>query len=408
MRSFRAPPGLYIHVPFCSQICPFCPYNKILFETGVAGRFFAALSGETDAYGQLAKEPFRSLYIGGGTPTLCISELSKLLPRIAVSGEIAIEVLPNHASRDRLSEMRDIGINYVSLGIQSFDQRMLEYLRRPNSASENSAALENAVGMFDCVDIDLIFDVSFNDQNVFLADLGRCFETGVEQVSTYPLMRFGYTPFGKTRHDPKTEHAHLARAAELAESYGYERRSVWTFNKRSAPSYTSITRESCLGLGAGAASFTGSLFTVNHFSVSEYCRDVEEGRLPIARYNRLGELRAAAYYLFWQAYTGRVDLARFKTLYPRAAVLEWVVSALKRGGFLVAENDILRLSQRGYDGYHDLERWVTYQFIEPLWGDLMREHKNWKPPPNENRSRLKAFGLSISGIRHAGPIALTS
>lgn len=408
MRSFRAAPGLYIHIPFCSQICPFCPYNKTLFEAGIARRFFAALREETDAYGQLAKKPFRSLYIGGGTPTLCVSELSKLLPRISVSGETAIEVLPNHASKGQLSEMRDIGINYVSLGIQSFDQRMLDYLQRPNSATENNAALENAVGMFDCVDIDLIFDVSFKDQNVFLADLRRCFETGVEQISTYPLMRFGYTPFGKAKHDPKTEHALLARASELAESYGYERRSVWTFNKRRAPNYTSITREFYLGLGAGAASFTGSLFTVNHFSVSEYYRDVEEGHLPIARYNRLGELRAAAYYLFWQAYTGRVDLMRLKELYPRAVGLEWVVSALKRRGFLVAENDSLRLSQRGYDGYHDLERWVTYQFIEPLWGEMMREHKYWKPPPNAIRGWLKTFGLSISGMRHAGPIALSS
>jgi oxygen-independent coproporphyrinogen-3 oxidase len=84
--------------------------------------------------------------------------------------------------------------------------------------------------------------VAFETPETVLRDLERCFRYGVDQVSTYPLMRFGYTPFGKAPHDARAEHDVLRRASDLAERWGYERRSVRTFNRRGSPSYTSITR----------------------------------------------------------------------------------------------------------------------------------------------------------------------
>ena len=92
----------------------------------------------------------------------------------------------------------------------------------------------------------------------------------MDQVSTYPLMRFGYTPFGSARHARRREHEVLAEASRLAGAHGYQRRSVWTFNRPASPSYTSITRRRFLGLGAGASSFLGRDFLVNHFGVETY------------------------------------------------------------------------------------------------------------------------------------------
>jgi oxygen-independent coproporphyrinogen-3 oxidase len=119
----------------------------------------------------------------------------------------------------------------------------------------------------------------------FMDDVRTCFAFGVEQVSTYPLMRFGYTPFGAARHDGRREHAVLREASALARSMGYERRSVWTFNRVGAPTYSSITRRRFLGMGASASTFTGRGFLVNHFGVSTYADAVEHGRLPVARWH---------------------------------------------------------------------------------------------------------------------------
>ena len=129
----------------------------------------------------------------------------------------------------------------------------------------------------------------------FLDDLLWCFEHGVDQVSTYPLMPFGYTPFGAAHHDRCREHEVLRQATLLADRMGYERRAVWTFNKPGSAAYTSITRPRFLGMGAGSSSFTGRDFYVDQFGVEVYCDAVVAGRLPVARRLRLGRWAGAAY-----------------------------------------------------------------------------------------------------------------
>ena len=372
MASLRGTPGAYVHVPFCERLCPFCPYNKELYRPSRETRYFAALRQEARWYAAALDRPFTSLYIGGGTPTLCLDELADIIEALPVSGERAIEVHPMHATPDRLDRLRSMGIAFVSLGIQSFDGPMLRHLARPTSPETNMQAIENALGRFACVDADLIFDVAFEAPEVFLSDLERCFRYGVDQVSTYPLMRFGYTPFGKGAHDARAEHAVLRRATDLAARWGYERRSVWTFNRPGSSSYTSITRPFYLGLGAGSASFTGRLFSVNEFSVDRYAASIEDGQLPIARTLTLRPPADSAYYLFWQAYTGRFDLAELDRRFGHLPALLWQTAANlgARCGYLRRDGTAFHLTPDGLDRYHDFERWVTYRYIEPLWAEM--------------------------------------
>ena len=391
--SFDGPVGAYIHVPFCEWICPFCPYNKVLAEADLARRYFAALHREIDWYvAEHGDAPFTSMYIGGGTPTLYLDQLADVVRRIPVSGERAVEVLPTHGTVQRLDRLAAMGITAVSIGAQSFHDGVLRRLHRPHDAAASRAAVENAFGRFGCVDVDLIVDVEWEDEGafpgVFLDDVNSCFEYGVDQVSTYPLMRFGYTPFGTARHDRHLEHAVLRQVTELARSMGYERRSVWTFNRRGSMPYTSITRRRFLGMGAGSSSFAGGDFYVNHFGVATYAEAVENNRLPIARWLHLGRWGGAAYDSFWQAYAGGVDRVSLSESYgpvvsgvARAGLAPFVLAGMLRsvpGGY--------RLTPRGFDRYHDLERWVTYEFIEPLWGEMLAEHLA-EPGAAEGRAR---------------------
>ena len=396
-KSLAGRPGLYLHVPFCEYICPFCPYNKVLYNKDLVESYFAALEQELGWYLADIGGSVPSLYIGGGTPTLCLAELGRITQGLVVQGERAIEVLPQHATTENVARMQDIGINYISLGIQSFDEGVLAYLKRPNTVAQNHSALEATLGQFDCVDVDLIFDVAFDDESIFLRDMEFCFRSGVDQISTYPLMRFEYTPFGKSDHQPRKEHEVLGKAAELARQYGYERRSVWTFNRMDAPNFTSITREFYIGCGAGAASYTGGFFYVNHFAIPAYIDKVHNNYLPIARIAALGKWKSAVYYLFWQAYTGRIRLADFDTLFPKQGVLKLLLSVLRGAGLLQVRGEELILTGRGYDRYHDLERWVTYHFIEPLWSDLMREHAHLQDRLSQP-DRLQRLWLRMAGI----------
>jgi len=394
--SFDGPVGAYLHVPFCEWICPFCPYNKVLAEGDLARRYFTALAREVDWYvaacGGAGRLPFTSLYIGGGTPTLYPDELATVVQQIPVSGERAIEVLPNHGTPERLDRLAALGITSVSIGAQSFHDGVLRRLRRPHDAAASRGAVENALGRFACVDVDLIVDVAWEDESAFpgafLSDVRTCLELGVDQVSTYPLMRFGFTPFGIARHNRRLEHAVLARATALAQSMGYERRSVWTLNKRGAAPYTSITRRRFLGMGAGSSSFAGRDFFVNHFGVATYTDAVEQDRLPVARWLHLGRWGGAAYDAFWQAYAGGVGWDTLTQSYGPmvAAAARAALAPLRLAGMVRPVPGGCRLTPRGFDTYHDLERLVTYQLIEPLWAEMLSEHAA-EPGAAEGRAR---------------------
>ena len=391
LEGFVAPYGLYLHVPFCRSICPFCPYSKVLLRPGLASPYFAALRHELELYDARSLR-FESLYVGGGTPSLCLEELASVVTELRVDHERAIEVLPTHATPGGLARIRALGFDDVSLGIQSFDDRMLRHLGRLNTAEENRLALEHAVGAFACVNADLIFDVAFAEPDVFLRDFEACCRAGVDQISTYPLMHFGYTPFGKLPHAPRAEHDLLRRTYALAADLGYERRSVWTFNRVGGPLYASIAREAYLGCGAGAATFTGRDFLVNHFGLAPYERALAAGLLPLARRARLTPRRAAAYYAFWQLYAPGIDVERFRRLFPGARTVLPALRALRRLGLLEQRGGRLQLTDRGFDRYHDLERWVTYHLIEPLWEEMLQEH----PVPDRPRRHAPA-GRKTSG-----------
>ena len=376
--------GAYVHVPFCTRICPFCPYNKVVPRRGQPTAYFDALAREVDAYveaGAAGSGGFTSLYVGGGTPTLFPDELASLLRRMPVAGERAIEVLPTHATPAGLDALRAMGFTAVSIGAQSFHDEVLHRLRRPHDALTARAAVIAAQGRFELVDVDLIVDVELDDQlaGAFLRDLTECFEVGVDQVSTYPLMRFGYTPFGRTRHDRRREHEVLAGATQIAAEHGYERRSVWTFNRMGSATYTSITRRRFLGMGAGASSFLGQDFLVNHFGVRAYADAVQRGRLPVARWLHLGSLGGTAYDAFWQAYAGRISPAALAVDHPgRIRGLDLAMAPLVGAGLVrrigSGQTAGYALTPRGFDLYHDLERTVTYRLIEPLWGEMLEEH----------------------------------
>lgn len=371
--GFPTAPGLYVHVPFCHTPCPFCPYNKVRFRENLAQAYLVDLAREAQRYLAAGPASYPSLYVGGGTPTLCLDGLEPLLARLPVSGERAIEVLPQHLTPAGAERLAGLGFTHVSIGVQSFDPAVLHRLRRPGTAADARNAVESALGRFECVDVDLIFDTGFDHPDVLLADLARCFRYGVDQVSTYPLMRFGFTPFGKGHHDRRTEHALLREATGLAADHGYERRAVWTFHRPGSATYSSITRPYYLGIGAGAATFTGNLFLVNHFGLVPYARAVAEERLPVARATRLSRSAAAAYRTFWQAYTGTIPIGSDDPLlrHPVSVGLRGVTQAL---GWTRGRGDSVALTARGYRRYHDLERWVTYHLIEPLWAELITEH----------------------------------
>ncbi|MBI4615955.1 MAG: radical SAM protein [Planctomycetes bacterium] len=368
--------GLYVHVPFCERLCRFCPYNRRLLESGLLGRYSAALRREIDLLAPAirAARP-GSLYIGGGTPTVVpelIEELASRARGLGLSSEIGVEVHPLHATPSMLARLRRAGVTYVSVGVQSFDDSVLRYLGRSHDAREGRRGLEAALAEgFGCVDADLVFDVvRFGPEGV-VRDAEETFRLGVDQLSVYPMMRFGYTPVGRHKvHDERREKAALRRIERAGRNLsGYVRSSVWTFNRDPARRYTSITREHYVGMGPSGSSFLGRLFTVNTFDVETYARLLDSERLPVTVRARLSRPAAMAYYLFWRFYEGRADRGRFASLFGRRLerAFPGLFGLMRLLGLLARQGDAYLLTERGFEMFHTVERWVTYRFIEPLW-----------------------------------------
>ena len=341
---------IYVHIPFCTAICPFCPYLKIAYDDELADRYLQALGNELT---KLQINSVGSIYIGGGTPSLT-RNVFPLLGKIKRSAEFAAEILPNHLDDNLADFLSGCGVNYISLGIQSMNERVLHHLQRPNTPSDNELSLNIAVNNFECVDVDLIFDVVNFDTNIALSDFRYCLDSRVSQISTYPLMRFGFTPFGRVEHNRKLEHQVLRRMEKMAEDAGYHRNSVWTFT-RGGNRYSSITRRRYLGIGASAASFTGNFFWVNTFNVERYIERLRDGKSAVEVYTPMKGYRKFLYEKFWQLYNGRLES------------IPWLMRCLLLTGHLKKNDSHFVLTRRGYEAYHDIERWVTYNYIEPLW-----------------------------------------
>ena len=123
---------LYLHVPFCEELCPYCSFNRVRLEAGLAARYFEGLRAEMRAYAGLGYR-FDAAYVGGGTPTVLPAELGSVL-RLARElwpiRSLSVETNPNHLTPEILRLLADCGVDRLSVGVQSFDDGLLASLHR--------------------------------------------------------------------------------------------------------------------------------------------------------------------------------------------------------------------------------------------------------------------------------------
>ena len=383
--------GIYLHVPFCERICPYCPYNKEIYRPGVAARYTEAVKTEIDLYAELiADRPVTSVYIGGGTPTTMLhSGLTEILDhvhrRFNVRCEIHLESHPNHLTPQNLDTISSMGIDHLSLGVESLQDRHLKFLERPYSAEGVRAAVGRAVARgFKCVNTDLMF--GFPGQTYEeVEEAGHALvEMEVDQVAAYPLFLFPYTRMGREARGKKQKEASIFKRRRMFhllekvfESAGFERSSVWAFTRKGVPKYCSVTVPLYVGLGASGGTYLTDVFYLNTFHVAEYIRSLEQGKLPIALSLPLSEQMQMAGWLYWRIYETRFSKEGFKTRFKKDldVVYGRYLSPLARLGFLSDDGNQVVLSDRGAFWLHALEDLFSINYIGKLWGDF--KHDPW-------------------------------
>jgi oxygen-independent coproporphyrinogen-3 oxidase len=376
--------GIYLHIPFCEQICPYCPYNKELYRRDVAERYADAVKKEINYYAEIVgKTPVTSLYIGGGTPTTMLhSGLADILGHIRdtfeVQCDIHMESHPNHLSAGNLRLIRSMGIEHLSIGVEALVDRHLRTLRRPYTVAGAREATGRAIAQgFQCVNVDVMFALPGQTYEDVEQTGQALVEMGVDQVAAYPLFRFPYTRMGSSG---KVDNYGLGQVLKRRRMFrilerifygaGYERTSVWAFTRPGVPRYCSVTVPRYLGLGASGGSYLENLFYLNTFSVSEYVKALEDDRMAIALSLELSERMQRSGWLYWRIYETRFRKADYQKRFGIDVdrVFGGHLKLLALLGFLEDDGEWIRLSDRGAFWLHACQDLLSIDYVSTLWG----------------------------------------
>jgi putative oxygen-independent coproporphyrinogen III oxidase len=301
----RPHPGLYVHVPFCKRKCPYCDFYSIGTLDWVPP-WLLGIDTEARLYADRFT-PFDTLYLGGGTPSLLTdAQLIELLAslrrhfRFTTDVEFTVEANPDDLTPEKLGALRDLGVNRLSLGAQSFHERELQILRRRHSARQTERVLEwvRAAG-YTNVGVDLMYGLPGQSQADWLKNLERAVAFGSEHLSCYQLTLAEHTPFGKMRAsgqiEPLTEEqgrAFFLLTSQFLEEHGYSHYEISNFARGSQ--YISRHNNKYwqhvpyLGLGPGAHSFACGRRWWNLATVKGYCGRLADDTLPVAESETLG------------------------------------------------------------------------------------------------------------------------
>jgi coproporphyrinogen III oxidase-like Fe-S oxidoreductase len=382
-------PGLYLHVPFCRSLCPYCPYNRIAYDADLFAAYERAVKAEIDLYApHLADQSFGSLYIGGGTPTVnwrgLVAIVQHLRERFADLGDICVELHPGNMDPDCLAGLKDVGVTMLSIGVESTSDDVLTRIRRSHDGRTALEAIERALMIgFRSVNVDLMFALPGQSLQQWERDVSTVLGLGVDQLSTYPMFSFPYSDLGRAdgvrrvqRPPEKLVRAMLDLTHEHCEQHGLQRCAVWSWLKPGLGKFSSITRHHYIGFGPSAASMTGSDFYINTFDVRSYV-DALPTRRPIAVSMPVRRRLEMAYWLYWRIYELRAPDADFRRVFGPDASLDGAFGHLLRPliplGLISRSNGEYRVTKSGAYWIHRLQNEYTLSYIDHVWGSCRDE-----------------------------------
>lgn len=357
--------GAYIHVPFCDEICKFCPFNKIVTQRATVTRFVKALRQEIRILSErLGPGPLHFIYFGGGTPSVLEpAQVASILEEIDVCWglaedvEITLETHPTHARTQRLRELAATGVNRISMGIQSFKGELLAALGATHEAHDSRKAVVDACTVFDNVAADLLYRYRPQTIEDWYEDLRIAIEEyQIPHLSCYPLV-----PLGPVVDQPSEEEEvqFALEALDFGQAHGFshyascasggfdialpDRECRYELQHWSAP------QSHFVGLGPGAFGFAGGHSTVNRLPVNRYCNLLEQGRLPLASAVPVDQLELSHRYFILGLKTLEVPLAPYRSLFRSDPLQDFAepIGTLVREGLATIRDDSLQLSPVG-------------------------------------------------------------
>ncbi len=323
---------LYMHVPFCERLCPYCSFNRYPFREEVARPYFANMRKEMLMLADLGYD-IESIYVGGGTPTVMLDELCETLDLardVWDIDEVASETNPNHLVQPWLDALRG-RVQRLSVGVQSFDDSLLKTMDRYDKYGSGEVIMEriaDALPYFDSLNVDMIFNFPTQTEDMLFADLERIVACGARQTTFSPLYVSGATAANMVRTLGAMDWDRELRFYRILDGVlaggdapFFRRETVWTFNRLGAHGegdhallhdeyQTSYVDYPAIGSGS-ITHLAGALY-VNDFSISDYNRHISEGRMSIMGKSTLSKRDLMRYSFLLNLYRLRLDKRAFR------------------------------------------------------------------------------------------------
>ena len=280
--------GIYVHIPFCKQKCIYCSFYSVASQKEKAAYWDALCQEMALTQDFLPTKDIDTLYFGGGTPSLCTpEELDKIIQELQKhyhfkdGFEFTMEANPEQLTPEYLRSLRALGINRLSIGVQSFNDEILRLLNRRHSAAEAVTSVQNAAEAgFTNLSIDLIYDIAFRTKEMWESDLRTALSLPLCHLSAYSLtveentilarQVAGGKPFVPDECDTERDYNLLL---ELTEEAGFEQYEISNYAKGgmvSRHNYAYWTRTPYLGLGVSAHSYCGNVRRWNVANLRQY------------------------------------------------------------------------------------------------------------------------------------------
>jgi len=348
--------SLYVHIPFCRSLCPFCCFNRYLFQEDLARRYFIDLKKELESYIRRGFH-FSSIYFGGGTPTVLMDELALFIEHLRAQfnvSEISLETTPRELTEKNIGLLKEMGINRLSVGVQSFEEPVLKTMGRVNGpANEVKGRLLMAGGQFDTLNVDFVFNFPGQTIEQFAADVAAFKELGIDQATFYPLMASPHKKDALERKFNRVDNSRERRFYDviLRELYrsGYKASTAWCFSRgeRMIDEYI-IEFDDYIGIGSGSVSIVKGNFFVNSFSLDRYHELTGADRLPIVGWRKLSEKENLRYYLLTKLFGMKLDTEAFRRRFGEdiRSKLRTELAFFKGFG-LVSGNGALQVTEKG-------------------------------------------------------------
>lgn len=350
---------LYIHVPFCVSLCPFCSFHRVAFRQTKAARYFTALRREILAYRD-AGFRFTGVYVGGGTPTVEPGELAETLALVRASfpvREISVETNPSDLTDSVLDMLGQAGVNRLSVGVQSFDDGLLREMERYEkygSGAQILEHLEQARGRFTTLNVDMIFNLPHQTPEILERDLDTVLASAANQVSFYPLMTSDSVRRKMTarmgRLDRRRVRDYYLRILERLRGE-FRPSSAWCFSRGGGEGVDEYIVDSgdYVGVGSGAFSYVDGVMYSTTFSLNVYQELIANGHSAITRSRHLPTRERHRYEMLLKLFGVRMDRAwmreRFGPRYEASMALE--LTALRLAGALRRDDGGYALTERG-------------------------------------------------------------